>query len=164
MKYDFSDNIQRGLIYLMKSNSDFYSQIANLVKSEYFEYDIHANIFKTVQKYFNEYKKLPNDDFILQEVKSIKSAREDLSDYSDELQYINSLDTSCISNQDYFMDIIEDFAKKEAMKSAITESVTLLKDGRIGEIESIVRKALTVSRFVDNGQDYFSCVSDVIVV
>lgn len=144
----------------MKSDSDFYSQIANLVKPEYFEYDIHSNIFKTVQKYFNDYRKLPTDDFIVQEVKSVKSSRENISDYCDELQYINSLDTSCISNQEYFMDIIEDFAKKEAMKSAITQSVTLLKEDRIGEIESIVRKALTISRFVDNGQDYFSSVSD----
>ena len=91
----------------MKSDSDFYSQIANLVKPEYFEYDIHSNIFKTVQKYFNDYRKLPTDDFIVQEVKSVKSSRENISDYCDELQYINSLDTSwhmgrthCI-NQNY---------------------------------------------------------------
>tara|TARA_R110000737_G_scaffold343662_2_gene369872 strand:- start:426 stop:1415 length:990 start_codon:yes stop_codon:yes gene_type:complete len=58
------------------------------------------------------------------------------------------------------MDLVEDFAKREAMKGAITESVILLKEDKIGDIEGIVRKALTVSRFVDNGQDYFSCVSD----
>ena len=160
MKYDFSDNIQRGMLFLLKSDTDFYSQITNLVQPEYFEYDIHANIFKTVQKYYNEYRQLPTDDFILQEVKSIKSGREDLSDYVDELEYVNTLDTSCVSNQEYFMDLVEDFAKREAMKGAITESVILLKEDKIGDIEGIVRKALTVSRFVDNGQDYFSCVSD----
>ena len=160
MKYDFSDNIQRGMLFLLKSDTDFYSQITNLVKPEYFEYDIHANIFKTVQKYYTEYRQLPTDDFILQEVKAIKSAREDLADYVDELEYVNTLDTSCLSNQEYFMDIVEDFAKREAMKSAITESVILLKEDKIGDIEGIVRKALTVSRFVDNGQDYFSCVAD----
>jgi replicative DNA helicase len=160
MKYEFSDNIQRGMLYLLKSDRDFFSQIVNLVKPEYFEYDIHANLFRTVSAYYNTYKKLPTDDFILEEVKSLKPARQDLSDYLDELEYINTLDTSCVSNPDYFMDIVEDFAKKEAMKSAITESVLLLKEDKIGDIEGIVRKALTVSRFVDNGQDYFSSVSD----
>jgi replicative DNA helicase len=160
MKYDFSDNIQRGMLFLLKSDLDFYSQITNLVKPEYFEYDIHANIFKSIQAYYNQYKQLPTDDFILQEVKSLKAGREDLSDYTDELEYVNTLDTSCVSNQEYFMDLVEDFAKKEAMKSAITESVILLKEDKIGDIEGIVRKALTVSRFVDNGQEYFSSVSD----
>jgi len=160
MKYDFSDNIQRGMLFLLKSDTDFYSQIVNLVKPEYFEYDIHANLFRTIQGYYNEYTQLPTDDFILQEIKSVKGPKEDLADYSDELDYVNSLDTSCVSNQEYFMDLVEDFAKRESMKSAITESVVLLKEDRIGEIEGIVRKALTVSRFVDNGQDYFSCVAD----
>jgi len=160
MKYDFSDNIQRGMLFLLKSNKDFFSQIVNLVKPEYFEYDIHGNLFRTILKYYYEYKQLPTDDFIVQEVKAIKTTKEDLSDYVDELEYINGLDVSCISNEEYFMDLVEDFAKREAMKSAITESVILLKEDRIGDIEGIVRKALTVSRFVDNGQDYFSCVSD----
>ena len=160
MKYDFSDNIQRGMLFLLKTDKDFYSQIVNLVKPEYFEYSIHSNIFNTVQAYYNDYRLLPTDDFIIQEVKGLTNSRENLSDYSDELEYINNLDTSCVNNQEYFMDIVEEFAKKEAMKSAITQSVTLMKEDKLGEIESLVRKALTVSRFVDNGQDYFSCVAD----
>lgn len=160
MKYDFSDNIQRGMLFLLKSDPDFYSQIVNLVKPEYFEYNIHSNIFNTISAYYKEYKQLPTDDFILQEVKSVTSNKENISDYADELEYINTLDTSCIANPEYFLDIVEDFAKKESMKNAITQSVTLIKEDRLGEIEDVVRKALTVSRFVDNGQAYFKSVSD----
>ena len=61
-----------------------------------------------------------------------------------------------MGNQDYFLDLIEDFAKKEAMKDAIREGVLLLKEDRIEEIESLVKKALTVGRSVDLGQDYFT--------
>ncbi len=46
MKYDFSDNIQRGILFLSKYSKDFYLQIASLVKPKYFEFPVHANFFR----------------------------------------------------------------------------------------------------------------------
>ena len=48
MHYSFSDNIQRGILYLTKHNKSFFSQITSLVKPEYFEYATHANIYKAI--------------------------------------------------------------------------------------------------------------------
>ena len=94
MAYDFSDNIQRGIINLFKSNKDFYLQIVNLVKPEYFEYPSHMKMFEVVDAHYKKYHKLPTDDFVLQDIKKKLGAKEDLSDYSDELAYINNLDSS----------------------------------------------------------------------
>jgi len=154
--YQFSDNIQRGIIYLLKSNKDFYLQIVNLVKPEYFEFPVHGKIFCVVRDYYEKYKKLPNDDFIEQEIKSSKSETESIFDYVDELEYINKLDASAIDGEDYFLDIIEKFAKKEAMKDAIKQSLLLVKEDRMEETEALIRKALTVGRTVDIGQQYFT--------
>ena len=158
--YEFNENIQRGILYLLKSDKDFYLQIINLVQPDYFEFPVHGKIFSAVRDYYDKYKKLPNDDFIEQELKAQKTEKEHVSDFVDELRYINRLDTSAIDGEDYYLDIIEDFAKKEAMKDAIKQSLTLIKENRMDETEALVRKALTVSRTVDVGQPYFTSLSE----
>jgi len=158
--YQFNENIQRGILYLLKSDKDFYIQIINLVKPDYFEFPIHGRIYSAVRDYYEKYKKLPNDDFIEHELLETKAAKESVHDFTDELSYINRLDTSAADGEDYYLDLIEDFAKKEAMKDAIKQSLTLIKENRMDETEALVRQALTVSRTVDIGQSYFKDVSD----
>ena len=157
--YEFNENIQRGIIYLLKSDKDFYLQIINLVEPHYFEFPTHSKIFSVVRDYYEKYKKLPTDDFIEQEIRKTKSQKESIHDYTDEIEYINRLDTSAIDGQDYFLDLIEAFAKREAMKEAIKKSLLLIKEDRMEETEQLVRKALTVSRTVDVGQEYFDDLS-----
>jgi len=160
MAYQFNENIQRAILYFLKADNDFYLQIVNLVKPEYFEFPSHSKIFSTVVAYYDKYHSLPSDLFIIEDVKKNLGARENISDYEDELNYINSLDTSTITNPDYVVDLIESFAKKEAMKAAIAESITLIKDNKVEQVEEIVRKALLVGKAVDIGQDYFTDFSD----
>jgi len=154
--YQFNENLQRGILYLLKNDRDFHLQIVNLVKPDYFEFPVHSKIFSIVRDYYGKYHKLPNDDILIEEARKSKTGRIQVSDFVDEVEYINKLDASALGNQEYFLDLIEDFAKKEAMKDAIKEGVLLLKEDRIEEIESLVRKALTVGRSVDLGQDYFT--------
>ena len=82
-----------------------------------------------------------------------------MSDYEDELLYVNNLDTSTTNTPEYLMDLVEGFAKKEAMKSAIAESISLIREDRVEEVEALVKKALLVNRDVDIGQDYFTDLS-----
>jgi len=156
MQYDFSDDIQRGILFLSKYNRDFYLQISSLVRPEYFEFPIHSNIFQSIRQYYEDYKDIPKDLHLLECVKEFKGSKEDLSDYDDELQRINSMDASCIGHTEFFLNIIEKFAQKAAMRDAITNSISLLKDDRMGEIETLVRDALCINRNVDLGQAYFS--------
>lgn len=160
MAYDFSENIQRSILYLLKSNRDFYLQIVNLVKPEYFEFPSHSKLFETVREHYEQYGKLPNDEFIVQDIKGKLTAKEHVSDYEDELLYINNLDLSATSNPEYMLDLVEKFAKKEAMKSAIAQSISLIKEDRVEEVEALVKKALLINRDIDTGQDYFTSVKD----
>ena len=160
MKYDFSDNIQRGIIYLSKYSRDFYLQICSLVKSEYFEYPVHSNFFLSIKKYYEDYHDIPKDLHLLECIKDFKGSNEDLSDYDDELHRINTMDASCIGHTEFFLDLIEKFAQKAAMKEAITNSISLLKEDRMGDIEVLVRDALSINRNVDLGQSYFSDVME----
>tara|TARA_Y100000034_G_C6905529_1_gene420022 strand:- start:1599 stop:2903 length:1305 start_codon:yes stop_codon:yes gene_type:complete len=160
MKYEFSENLQRGVLYLLKSNRGFYLQIVNLVQPEYFDFPVHARIFSIVRDHYEEYLKLPNDEIIIEEARKEKVASESLSDYEDEILMVNGLDASSLENPDYLLDLVEDFARKASMKEAIKDSIGLLKEDRIEEIEEKVRKALTVCRTVDYGQVYFPSIKD----
>jgi len=158
MAYSFSDNIQRGILHLAKSDISFFNEIAPLVKSEYFDYPIHQTLFEGVKDFFSKYHKLPTDDFLTEFCKDRKRQGESMDEYEDELALISRLDTSCTANPDFVIELVEKFAKRESMKQAITESVDLMKEGRFDEIEKTVKDALLVARNQDFGQDYFNDV------
>ena len=158
--YPFSSNVQRGIIYLLKNDHDFFSQIAPLVSPEYFEYPAHAKIYEAVVSHYNEYLSIPTDDFIIEDIRKEIGDNGKISDYVEELEDINAINPESIENKEYVLDLVEDFAKKEALKGAIKDSIIHLKNENYGAIENNIREALTVSRQVDIGQNYFSDVSD----
>ena len=45
------------------------------------------------------------------------------------------------------------------MKSAIAQSISLIKEDRVEEVEALVKEALLINRDVDTGQDYFSDIA-----
>ena len=158
--YKFTSNVQRGIIYLLKNNHDFFTQISPLIKSEYFEYPAHGKIYDTILNYYDQYLMLPTDDFVIEDIRKGGGENIKISDYVEELEDINAIDPQSVENKEYILDLVEDFAKKEALKSAIKDSIIHLKKENYGAIESNIKEALTVSRQVEVGQNYFSSVSE----
>lgn len=155
MAYKFQDSIQRGIIYLAKSDEQFLLQIMPMVKSDYFEYPSHQKMFTVIGEFYLNYKKLPTDDQLLEETKKILASNELFGDYRDELTEVNELDEKSIDNQEYYLDLVEEFAKEQAIKDAIINSIDHLKKKNFGAIEEEVRSAFSVNRNVDLGTDYF---------
>lgn len=155
MKYQFAESIQRGIIYLLITDPEFYAQIVHLIKEDYFEYPVHTRIFNITTTYYSKYGKLPTEDILLEQCKDNLKGSEDLTDYVDELYRINSLNKESIEHRDYILEQIEKFARQSAIKQALAESITLLKSNKLGEIETKIRSALTVSRNVDTGESFF---------
>ena len=160
MQYSFSDDIQRGILFLVKQDKNFFSQITALIKPEYFEYSTHSNIYRAVVEYFEKYREIPVDEFILEECKALKGPKEMISAYEDEMEFINALDPSAVANPEFYLDKIEAFAQKAALKEAITESIEHIQEDNFDAIEDTIRRALTVSRNVNLGQNYFEDVMD----
>lgn len=154
MAYNFQESIQRGIIYLMKSDTEFFNEIVHLVKPSYFESPIHANIFRVISDHFQEYTTVPCDDIIVETVKEIKSTDELIGDYRDEIRTINELSIQSFQNKEFYLDLIEEFAKKQAIKDALLNSIQHLKRDDTGAIEEELRSALTISRNVDLGISY----------
>jgi len=158
--YKFQDSIQRGIVYLAKSDEAFLLQIMPMVKDEYFEFPSHQKMYSVIVQFFLTYKKLPTDDQLLEETKKIMASNELFGDYRDELDVINCLDEKSIDNQEYYLDLVEEFAKEQAVKDAILKSVDHLKKKNFGAIEDEVRNAFSVNRNVDLGTDYFSGIRE----
>lgn len=155
MAYSFQDSIQRGIIYLAKSDEQFLLQIMPMVKSDYFEYPSHQKMYAVIGEFYLTYKKLPTDDQLLEETKKTLASHELFGDYRDELTAINELDEKAIDNQEYYLDLVEEFAKEQAIKDAIIRSVDHLKKKNFTAIEEEIRGAFSVNRNVDLGTDYF---------
>jgi replicative DNA helicase len=156
MVYQFQESIQRGILYLAKSDENFLIQAMPMVKEGYFDFPSHQKIWGAVKDYYISYKTSPSDEQILECIRSVKSDNELLSDYKDELNLINAVDEKSIANEDFYLDKVEEFAKEQSLKDAIMGSIELLKEKKFGKIEESIREALSVSRDVDLGADYFS--------
>tara|TARA_R110000765_G_scaffold280167_2_gene377650 strand:- start:898 stop:2172 length:1275 start_codon:yes stop_codon:yes gene_type:complete len=158
--YEFAENIQRGILFLAKSDEVFLSQAMPMIKPEYFEYPSHQKIYSIVREFYTKYRKLPADDHILEEIKSLKTSSELFSDYRDEINLINTLDKKSIDSEEYLLDSVEEFAKQQALKEAIIESVDLIQKKEYNSIHDLIRDAMSVSRNIDLGTDYFTTVDD----
>lgn len=158
--YTFVDSVQRGILFLSKSRQDFAVEAINLIKDQYFESLVHQNIFKVIKEHFLGYGTLPSDDLILEEVKKVKNKKETLEEYRLELKAINGIDVESIKNEMYILDKVEEFAKSQAIKEAIIDSIDDINKGNFSKVEDRVRHALSVGRNVELGTDYFSSVDD----
>lgn len=131
-----------------------------MVKENYFEFPSHQKLYSKLVEFFLHYKKLPTDDQLLEEIKKELKQNELFSDYRDELTAVNDLDEKAIDNQEYYLDLVEEFAKEQAIKDAILKSVDHLKKKNFDAIETEVRDAFAVNRNVDLGTDYFSGIKE----
>lgn len=131
-----------------------------MIREEYFEFPSHQRMYAVTVQFFLNYKKLPTDDQLLEEVKKVMSSSERFGDYRDELDSINGLDEKSIANQEYLLDLVEEFAKEQAVKDAILKSVDHLKKKDFPAIEEEVRNAFSINRNVDLGTDYFSGIRE----
>lgn len=159
MTYKFPDSIQRGILFLTKSEPDFFIKTQNLIKPDYFGYVIHQEIYRAIQNYYISFRKLPNDDFIINQILHPTPKRAtsiDEGDLRSELSEINGLDASYLDNPDYYLDLTENFARKESLAEAIKSSIDLISEDRFEEVEEKIRQALLVSRHIDVGQNYFA--------
>jgi len=158
MAYEFQESIQRGIVYLAKSDDNFLVQAMPMVKESYFEFPQHQKFWRVINKHYTTYKKLPSDEQILEQIREIKTDNELMSDFKEELSEINGVDEKSLDNEEFYLDKVEEFAKEQSLKDAIINSIDLLKQKKFGHIEEQIRDALSVSRDVDLGTDYFQGV------
>jgi replicative DNA helicase len=157
MTYSLSENIQKGCLYLLTHDLDFFSQIVALVKPHYFDYPSYQRIFEATVAYYEKYKHLPKGDALVEFIRftTPQNVKDD-NNYTEDIAAIQNIDKSVLDQKEFILDLVEDFSKRGAMTEAIKKSVVLLKEEKFGDIEHLIKNALLVTRDVQVGQDYFS--------
>lgn len=152
--YNFSDNLQRGILYLIKNDREFLVETAPLIKSSYFDLGIHTRMYEIIHGYFDKYGKAPTDDMLVENLKETKEEHEFTGEYDQEISYINALNRKSIEHKEAYMDMVEKFARNERMKEAIISSVELLEKHDYDGIYNNIKTALDVRRNVDLGTSF----------
>lgn len=135
----YGPTFQAKVLANLVSSTDFLQQSLDVLNPKFFESDAGQWIVEQTIDYYTEYKTAPtlevfkieldkvNDDVLKIAVKEqLRAAFQRKND--DDLEYV----------KDSFLD----FAKNQAIKSAIIKSVDLLQVGQYGEIKTLVDKAL----------------------
>jgi replicative DNA helicase len=135
----FGPTFQAKVLASILSSQEFLQQSLDVLNPNFFETDAGKWIVQETVKYFGDYKTLPtlevfkieldkhSDDILKVAVKEqLRTAFQRKSD--DDLEYV----------KDSFLD----FAKNQALKSAIVRSVDMLQIGDYGSIKSLIDGAL----------------------
>ena len=121
------------------SSPDFLKQSLDVLKPEFFESKAGQWIVTTLVDYFQEYKVIPTLEVFKQEMETIS---DDVLKVAIREQLRSAHQRRNDDDLEYIKDSFLGFAKNQAIKSAIIESVDLLQVGEYGEIKNIVDQAL----------------------
>jgi replicative DNA helicase len=162
-KFDFEGDFQTSIVSLLVKDSDFNARTEGLIKPEYFTDELEAGIASAFISYYAKYKAAPKNKATVAEV--IKEAvkgkviRKDLvPDLGDKLKQLSEFE---VDDRNYVIDQVATFARHQAIKDSILQSVGLLDKGKFDEIEKLIKKANEVGALEDiNGYDFFEKVSD----
>lgn len=130
---------QRLLTSYLISSNDLFTKVSPILKAEFFDPKMKP-VINFIKDYYEKYKAAPSGEQIsaetgqLIEYKPVTSKQEVL----------------------YAEDQLEVFCRNKAIEKAIYASPALMLEGKFGEIQSLIRDAITISLNRNIGLDYFA--------
>lgn len=129
---------QKLMIEYLCSSPDIFSTINSIIDPGYFDPE-YSQILSFVKQHYDEYRKLPDSEQIEAETGFGVTIKNDVS----------------IKDREYAVDQIEAFCKQSAIKAAVMQAPRLLADGNYGQIETLIKDAITVGINRNIGMNYF---------
>lgn len=135
---------QKLLIEYLMSSSDTFAICQSIVEPVYFDPELRSSV-KFIKQYYDEYSTTPNPDQVQAE-SGIKLKIREIS--RDEIEYTTTE--------------IEKFCRRRALEEAIITSAKLVgeDEDNFGDIEKMVRDAITISLHRNLGLRYFDTVEE----
>lgn len=130
---------QRLLLSYLISSQELFIKVSPILKTSYFDPKIKS-VVNFVKDYFDEYKAPPTIDQISAETGQKVDLKPSMT--RQELTYAEHQ--------------LERFCREKAIESAIWASPKLLEEQKYGEIEKLIKDAITVGLSRNIGIDYFS--------
>lgn len=164
-KYSWEEEFQRHIAALLISDRQFLLQSLDLIKPSYFKNKAHQLVCSIAFKFFKEYRFLPRKDFIVQELKDALKGNKSLSYYLAEVNVLFDYFQPGLEARDYLQNKIVYFAKIQAVKGVLNDSIALINKSPESEetwdkIYEMMRSAMTTQQNFDIGLDYFKSIKD----
>jgi replicative DNA helicase len=135
----YGPTFQAKVLASLLSSTEFFQQSLDVINPKFFENDAGQWIVDASLRYFSEYKVLPTLDVFKVELDKVN---DDLLKIAVKEQLRSAYQRKHDEDLEYVRDRFLDFAKNQAIKTAIIKSVDLLEIGKYNEIKDLVDKAL----------------------
>ena len=149
----YGATFQAKVLANLLSSTDFLQQSLDVLNPKFFESDAGQWIIEETIDYFGEYKSLPTLEVFKVEMDKLQ---DEVLKISIKEQLRAAFQRKNDDDLEYVKDSFLDFAKNQAIKSAIITSVDLLQVGRYGEIKDLVDKALKAGQPRNIGHNWKS--------
>lgn len=152
---NFGFKFQAKIMSCIMTDPAFVSQIYDLVKLEYFDSESVKFLIDRSLEYFKKNKKVPTLDVLkvfIDRVEDELLKQEIISTLKEAVK------SSSATDLDFIKETTIDFCKNQELKSAILESVQLLKNGDYESIKNLIDNALKVGMNADIGTDYLEAI------
>ena len=131
------------MVALALRDVDFCIRTDGLIEPEYFTSELEGCLFAIWQDYFKTYRRLPAEAGVVKEVllKGIADSRirkDMIPDVKAKLTYLLELD---VSDRNFIIDKVAEFARHQALTDAILRSVELVEKKDFDGVEETIRKA-----------------------
>lgn len=135
----YGPTFQAKVLANLVSSTDFLQQSLDVLNPKFFESDAGQWIVEQTIDYYTEYKTAPTLEVFKIELDKVN---DDVLKIAVKEQLRAAFQRKNDGDLEYVKDSFLDFAKNQAIKSAIIKSVDLLQVGQYGEIKTLVDKAL----------------------
>lgn len=157
-KFEFDLAFQSKIVALFCRDTTFALRTKDLIKPEYFTEQATGALVRIMQEHVQVYKTVPDMKLlptILKDEIAKKRLRPDV--FEDMKDVIRGVMKADLSNPRFVSDKISDFARHQAMESAIMASVPLLEKAEFEKIGELMKQALAVGAIQeDDDYDYFA--------
>lgn len=161
-KFLFDGAFQTKIAAMAMSDHQFLNQAEGLLRPEYFENQAEATLVYLSLQHYREYKSTPDKATMIQLMKGAlasKLIRADMK--SDVIDAFNNLRKFDISNRQYVVDRVSEFARHQAMGQAILDSVEFVEKNQFDKIFEVVKSAMDVGAEDDNpAYDFFAKIGE----
>lgn len=156
--FEFDDDFQMKIAALTLRDATFMERTAGLVEPAYFEDAANGMLSALATEYFQKYRSIPSVTAMKELIKDAKASKrirpELLPHVIERYKQINKAD---VSDRDFVIDKVEEFARHQAMEIAILKSAESLDKRDFATIDKLIQQAQMVGASAANsGVDYFA--------
>ena len=152
----YGPTFQAKVLACILSSTEFLQQSLDVLNPNFFESDAGKWIVENTVDYFTDYKTLPTLEVFKIE---LEKSKDDVLKTAVKDQLRTAFQRKADDDLKYIQDSFLDFAKNQALKSAIIRSVDLLQIGQYGEIKNLVDSAMKAGQPRNIGHDWKKDIS-----